>query len=154
MTRITSLDLTPFYRNSVGVDRLFDRINKQLESAASGNYPPYDIVRTGDETYEIRLAVAGFSPDEIDIEFHEGSLTVRSQRDDAPAAPEVQYLHHGISNRDFVRCWTLGEYVEVRNATFQDGILTVGLERIVPESQKPRKIAISNTTAAIENSVK
>jgi molecular chaperone IbpA len=151
MTRITSLDLTPFYRNSVGVDRLFDRINKQLESAASGNYPPYDIVKTGDETYEIRLAVAGFRPDEIDIEFHEGSLTVRSQRN---VAPDVEYLHHGISNRDFVRSWTLGEYVEVRNATFQDGILTVGLERIVPESQKPRKIAISNTTAAIENSVK
>ena len=151
MTRITSLDLTPFYRNSVGVDRLFDRINKQLESAASGNYPPYDIVKTGDETYEIRLAVAGFRPDEIDIEFHEGSLTVRSQRD---VAPEIEYLYHGISNRDFVRSWTLGEYVEVHNATFQDGILTVGLERIVPESQKPRKIAISNATAAIENSVK
>lgn len=150
MTRITSLDLTPFYRNSVGVDRLFDRINKQLESAASGNYPPYDIVKTGDETYEIRLAVAGFCPNEIDIEFHEGSLTVRSQRD---VALEIEYLYHGISNRDFVRSWTLGEYVEVRNATFQDGILTVGLERIVPESQKPRKIAISNTTAAIENSV-
>jgi len=149
MTRITSLDLTPFYRNSVGVDRLFDRINKQLESAASGNYPPYDIVKTGDETYEIRLAVAGFRPDEIDIEFHEGSLTVRSQRD---VAPEIEYLYHGISNRDFVRSWTLGEYVEVRDATFQDGILNVGLERVVPESQKPRKIAISNTTAAIENS--
>lgn len=149
MTRITSLDLTPFYRNSVGVDRLFDRINKQLESAASGNYPPYDIVKTGDETYEIRLAVAGFRPDEIDIEFHEGSLTVRSQRD---VAPEIEYLYHGISNRDFVRSWTLGEYVEVREANFQDGVLTIGLERIVPESQKPRKIAIGNRLATIENS--
>lgn len=149
MTRITSLDLTPFYRNSVGVDRLFDRINKQLESAASGNYPPYDIVKTGDETYEIRLAVAGFRPDEIDIEFHEGSLTVRSQRD---VAPEIEYLYHGISNRDFVRSWTLGEYVEVREADFQDGVLTIGLERIVPESQKPRKIAIGNRLATIENS--
>jgi len=149
MTRITSLDLTPFYRNSVGVDRLFDRINKQLESAASGNYPPYDIVKTGAETYEIRLAVAGFRPDEIDIEFHEGSLTVRSQRD---VAPEIEYLYHGISNRDFVRSWTLGEYVEVREADFQDGILTVGLERVVPESQKPRKIAIGNRLATIENS--
>ena len=150
MTRITSLDLTPFYRNSVGVDRLFDRINKQLESAASGNYPPYDIVRTGDETYEIRLAIAGFRPEEIDIEFHEGSLTVRSNR--GTNDPEMEYLYHGISNRDFVRSWTLGEYVEVRNANFQDGILTVGLERVVPESQKPRKIAIGNRSAAIENS--
>jgi molecular chaperone IbpA len=150
MTRITSLDLTPFYRNSVGVDRLFDRINKQLESAAGGNYPPYDIVRTGDESYEIRLAIAGFCPEEIDIEFHEGSLTVRSDR--GPNNTEIEYLYHGISNRDFVRSWTLGEYVEVRNADFQDGILTIGLERVVPESQKPRKIAIGNRPAAIENS--
>jgi molecular chaperone IbpA len=142
MTRITSLDLTPFYRNSVGVDRLFDRINKQLETAASGNYPPYDIVRTGDETYEIRVAIAGFRPAEIDVEFHEGLLTIRSNRSDTL---EIEYLHHGISNRDFVRTWTLGEYVEVRDARFQDGILTVGLERIVPESQKPRKIAINYT---------
>ena len=142
MTRITSLDLTPFYRNSVGVDRLFDRINKQLETAASGNYPPYDIVRTGDETYEIRVAIAGFRPAEIDVEFHEGLLTIRSNRTETP---EIEYLYHGISNRDFVRTWTLGEYVEVRDARFQDGILTVGLERVVPESQKPRKIAINHT---------
>jgi molecular chaperone IbpA len=142
MTRITSLDLTPFYRNSVGVDRLFDRINKQLETAASGNYPPYDIVRTGDETYEIRVAIAGFRPAEIDVEFHEGLLTIRSNRSDTT---EIEYLYHGISNRDFVRTWTLGEYVEVRDARFQDGILTVGLERVVPESQKPRKIAINHT---------
>lgn len=148
MTRITSFDLAPLYRNSVGVDRLFDRITKQLDAATNNNYPPYDIVKTGDESYEIRLAIAGFKPEEIDIEFHEGSLTVRSNR--GPVDPDIEYLHHGISNRDFVRSWTLGEYVEVRAATFQDGILTVGLERVVPESQKPRKIAISYTKTITE----
>jgi molecular chaperone IbpA len=67
---------------------------------------------------------------------------------------EVEYLHHGISNRDFVRSWTLGEYVEVQEANFQDGILTIGLERIVPESQKPRKIAINSPIPSLDNSVK
>ena len=151
MTRITSLDLTPFYRNSVGVDRLFDRITKKLDGTTNNNYPPYDIVKTGDESYEIRLAIAGFKPNEIDIEFHEGSLTVRSNRS---AQFEIEYLHHGISNRDFVRSWTLGEYVEVRDANFQDGILTIGLERIVPESQKPRKITINSQLSTIVDSNK
>jgi molecular chaperone IbpA len=119
-----------------------------LDATTNNNYPPYDIVKTGDESYEIRLAVAGFRPSEIDVEFHEGSLTVRSNR--SPTDPEVEYLHHGISNRDFVRSWTLGEYVEVHAATFQDGILTIGLERIVPDSQKPRKIAISYNNTITE----
>ena len=151
MTRITSLDLTPFYRNSVGVDRLFDRITKQLDGTTNNNYPPYDIVKTGDESYEIRLAVAGFRPGEIDIEFHEGSLTVRSNRQEQL---EAEYLHHGISNRDFVRSWTLGEYVEVQEANFQHGILTIGLVRIVPESQKPRKIVINSSIPSLDNSIK
>lgn len=146
MTRITSFDLAPLYRNSVGVDRLFDRITKQLETATQGNYPPYDIVRTGDESYEIRVAVAGFKPSEIEIEFHEGVLTATSKRSEQL---EVEYLHHGISNRDFVRTWNLAEYVEVRDARFQDGILTIGLERVVPESQKPKKIAINYVDSAV-----
>ena len=71
MTKITSFDLTPFYRNTVGIDRLFDRITSQIDAAAGGNYPPYDIVRVSDDRYEIRIAAAGFRQGEIDIEFHE-----------------------------------------------------------------------------------
>jgi molecular chaperone IbpA len=142
MTKITSFDLTPFYRNTVGIDRLFDRITSQLDAAASGNYPPYDIVRTGDETYEIRVAAAGFRLDEIQVEFHEGQLKISGAHNDE-VAPEIDYLHHGISNRSFLRTFSLADYVEVREAIMKDGILTVKLERVVPESQKPQKIAIS-----------
>jgi molecular chaperone IbpA len=144
MTKLTTLDLTPFYRNSIGIDRLFDRIVNQIDSAASTNYPPYDIVRTGDETYEIRVAVAGFTQAEIDVEFNNGQLIVKGEKN-AETTPqlEVEYLHHGISGRSFVRNFSVAEYVEVRDAVLADGILTVKLERLVPESQRPKKIAVS-----------
>ena len=143
MTRITSFDLAPFYRNSVGIDRLFDRIVSQIDASAStGNYPPYDIVKTGEDRYEIRVAAAGFQQGEIEVEFHEGQLIVKGSHDSS-IKPEVEYLHHGISNRNWVRTWPLSEYIEVKSADMRDGILTVELERIVPESLKPKKIEIS-----------
>ena len=142
MTKLTTLDLTPFYRNSIGIDRLFDRIVNQIDSAASTNYPPYDIVRTGDETYEIRVAVAGFVQADIDVEFNNGTLIVKGEK----ATEEdtgIEYLHHGISGRSFIRTFSVAEYVEVKDAVLADGILTVKLERLVPESQRPKKIAVS-----------
>jgi len=142
MTKLTTLDLTPFYRNSIGIDRLFDRIVNQIDSATSTNYPPYDIVRTGDETYEIRVAVAGFVQAEIDVEFDNGTLIVKGEKVTNDGT-DVEYLHHGISGRSFVRTFSVAEYVEVKDAVLADGILTVKLERLVPESQKPKKIAVS-----------
>jgi molecular chaperone IbpA len=144
MTKLTTLDLTPFYRNSIGIDRLFDRIVNQIDSAASTNYPPYDIVRTGDETYEIRVAVAGFVQADIDVEFNNGTLIVKGEKaTEVGARTEVEYIHHGISGRSFIRTFSVAEYVEVQDAVLADGILTVKLERLVPESQKPKKIAVS-----------
>jgi molecular chaperone IbpA len=145
MTKITSFDITPFYRNTVGIDRLFDRITRQIDAAATGNYPPYDIVLTGDNTYEIRVAAAGFRQNEIDVEYHEGQLTVTGTHN-AQTQLEVEYLHHGISNRAWVRSWTLADYVEVKTAVMCDGILTIKLERIVPDAMKPKKIEINYQT--------
>lgn len=140
MTRLTSYDLTPFYRNSVGLDRLFDRITSQIDSVQT-NYPPYDIVRIREDHYEIRIAAAGFRPGEIDVEFHEGRLVVTGQQDDA--RQEVEYLHRGISARQWVRSFALADYVEVKDAVVRDGVLTISLERVVPEAMKPKKIAIA-----------
>jgi len=145
MTKITSFDLTPFYRSTVGIDSLFDRITRNIDMAANaGNYPPYNIVKTGDETYEIQIAAAGFRQDEIEVEVKDGQLVVQGGQGNQ-ARPEVEYLHHGISNRAFIRTFQLSDYVEVREATMKDGILTVRLERQVPEAMKPKKIAISYT---------
>ena len=141
MTKIQTFDLTPFYRNTVGIDSLFDRITRNIDMAANaGNYPPYNIVKTGDETYEIQIAAAGFRQDEIDVEVKDGQLIVHGAQ--APTA-EVEYLHHGISNRSFLRTFQLSDYVEVKDAVMKDGILTVRLERQIPEAMKPKKIAIT-----------
>ena len=142
MTKITSFDLTPFYRNTVGIDSLFDRITRNIDLATnSGNYPPYDIVKTGDEHYEIRIAAAGFRQDEIEVEVKDGQLVVHG-RHSAEAHPDVEYLHHGISNRSFLRTFSLSDYVEVKAASMKDGVLTIRLEREIPEAMKPKKIAI------------
>lgn len=144
MTKITSFDLTPFYRNTVGMDRLFDRITSQIDSAGS-NYPPYDIVRTQEDHYEIRLAAAGFRQGDIQLEFHEGRLTVHAEG--VPAVEGQEYLHHGISRRGFSRTFTVADYVEVKGAVMRDGILTISLERVVPEAMRPRRIEIQYDTA-------
>lgn len=142
MTRLTSIDLSPFYRNTIGVDRLFDRILTQFDQQTQvGNYPPHDVVKTGDNTYEIRLAVAGFAQGEIDVTFHDSQLIITGDKKKEDEGHE--YLHRGISARKFTRSFTLAEHVEVRSALAQDGILTIQLEQVVPESAKPKSIAIT-----------
>lgn len=142
MTKITSFDLSPFYRNAVGIDSLFDRIIDRIDTAASNNYPPYNIVKLADNDYEIQLAVAGFQQGDIEINFQDGQLEIRGDRKD-DQFKEDQYLHRGISARKFARTFSLAEYVEVKAAVVKDGILSVQLERIVPDSMKPKRIEIS-----------
>lgn len=145
MTRLTSLDLTPFYRSAVGFDQLFDRITSNIDTATTNgslaNYPPYDILRTGEETYRIRLAVAGFQMADIKIELTEGVLSVSGS---SAADEDAEYLHKGISNRSFTRTFNLADYVEVKGATLKDGILKIDLERYVPEVMKPKIIEITS----------
>ena len=146
MTKITSFDLTPLYRTSIGVDRLFDRIINQMEHAATNNYPPYNIVKTGEHTFELQLAVAGFSRGELDITVQDGVCTITGEKFQNSLPPEHEYFYQGIGARKFVRSWPLGEYVEVRDAVVEDGILTVRLEQVLPESARPRKIEIGHKT--------
>ncbi len=143
MTKITSFDLTPFYRNTIGIDRLFDRITNQLDHAVNTNYPPYNIVETGENTFELQLAVAGFSQGELEINVRDGDLVVSGEKQNAQLPEGHSYKHQGISARKFLRSWSLGDYVEVVDAVAKDGILTVRLERKVPEAMKPKTIAIS-----------
>ena len=142
MTKITSFDLTPFYRNAIGVDRLFDRITQQIDHAAGTNYPPYNIVETGENTYEVQVAVAGFTQGEVEISVKNGELIITGEKTETLTEGHV-YRHQGISARKFIRTFSLGEYVEVKTAIARDGILTVQLERIVPETAKPKSIAIT-----------
>lgn len=143
MTKLTSLDLTPFYRQAIGIDSLFDRLMHNIDVASSqaNNYPPYNIIKTGEDSYEIQIAVAGFAEGEVEINFHEGQLVITGEKNTDDS--DTQYLHRGISARKFIRTFQLSDYVEVREAAMKDGILTVSLQRIVPEEMKPKRIAIS-----------
>jgi molecular chaperone IbpA len=143
MTKITSFDLTPFYRNTIGIDRLFDRIVNQIDhNTTQTNYPPYNIVETGENTYEVQVAVAGFSQGELDIVVRDNELIITGEKTETQLDTYV-YRHQGISARKFIRTFSLSDYVEVKSATARDGILIVKLERIVPETLKPKKIAIA-----------
>ena len=143
MTRLTSLDLSPFYRNSVGVDSLFDRLINQIDTAATTNYPPYNIVKTGEHTFEVQVAVAGFSQGEIEVGVKDGNLIITGEKLNTELPEGHEYTHQGISARRFVRTFSLADYVEVESAIARDGILTVKLERHIPEAMKPKTIAIT-----------
>jgi len=142
---LKAFDIPTIHRYSVGLDEMFDTLLRSVNANTTSNYPPYNIIRHDENRYAVELAVAGFKEDEIDVTVEEGYLTVEGhQKVDLAEDPPATYLHHGISKRDFRKTWPLGNHVEVTTATFADGILTVNLERIIPEEMKPKKIAISS----------
>jgi molecular chaperone IbpA len=131
------LDYSPFFRSTVGFDRLLDL----LESADTAQgYPPYNIERSDENNYGVTIAVAGFGEKDLAIEVADGVLTVAGKRDSAAAAT---YLHQGIAGRAFERKFQLAEHVEVKGAKLENGLLHVQLERVVPEAKKPRRVAIN-----------
>jgi molecular chaperone IbpA len=146
MTRtltLRSLDIPSIHKFGIGFDNMFDELMR-MNSQQSQNYPPYNVVKLSDDNFYIEVATAGFSEGEIDIQLDNRLLTIKGSKKREDAIPE--YLHQGISNRDFVREFTLAEHVEVSNALIKDGILTVFLERKIPEERKPKTIAITYTT--------
>ena len=145
MTKITTLDLNPFYRNAIGVDQLFNRIINQIDhhSNDATNYPPYNIIKTGEDTFEVQVATAGFNPGEVNVEIRDSNLIVSGEQLSKELPEGHEYTHKGISARSFLRTFSLADYVEVVSATSKNGILSVQLERKVPEAMKPKTIAIS-----------
>jgi len=143
----SNFDFTPYRRSTVGFDRLFDLLETGMRDASDG-YPPFDIVRDGEDSYRITLAVAGFRPDEIEVVAQQNQLTVTGKRADEGGNGE--YLHRGIATRDFERRFQLADFIEAGQASFDNGLLSIELKRVVPEAMKPRKIAIGRGTPAPE----
>jgi molecular chaperone IbpA len=146
-------DFAPLWRSSVGFDRLFDLINDTQRLDAQDNYPPYDIVRTGENAYRISLALAGFSPDEITITAQQNKLTVAGNKSEPKGGQtaEHDYFHQGIAARSFERQFNLEDHVEVEGASFENGLLQIELARKIPDAMKPRRIEISgNATRKTE----
>ena len=142
--RITSDSLSPLYKMSVGFDRMAEQFFNDLSFVNNGTgYPPYNISKTSDDIYEITLAVAGFKKGDIDISLEDGTLKIEGTSGVLDSDKEVEYLHKGIAERNFIRTFKLAEFVEVKDAKLEDGILKVTLFRNVPDALKPQKIKIS-----------
>ena len=140
---IRTLDLPSLHRHAIGFDRMFEELSRTFANSKSGNYPPHNIVRVSDTKFVVEVAVAGFAESEINVELADNVLTVTGAkvRDAEYQGPE--YLHHGISSRDFVRDFTLADHIEVRDAVVENGILSVNLELVIPEEKKPKTIALT-----------
>jgi molecular chaperone IbpA len=134
-----NVNLSPFWRSSVGFDRLFDLLDENLRLEPEDNYPPYNIVRTGEDSYRISLAVAGFSPDEVAVTAQQNLLTISGRK---AQETEEQFVYRGISARPFERRFSLADHVEVKAAAFENGLLQIDMVRELPEAKKPRKIEI------------
>ena len=140
-------DFAPLFRTAIGFDRLARLMDTAQESAAAPAYPPYNIERTGDDSYRLTMAVAGFGPDDIELVVRENTLVVTGRVKAEPQKGEV--LYRGIAGRAFERRFVLADHIQVDGADLRNGLLHVGLKRIVPEALKPRRITIgSDATAA------
>lgn len=138
----TSYDFSPFARSTVGFDRMLRLLDGAAGAGEAPSYPPYNIAKTGEDQYEIAVAVAGFGENELEIKVHDGQMTIKSTPETAENE-NTTYVHRGIARRAFELRFNLADYIEVSGARVENGMLHVDLVRNVPEAKKPRTIAIA-----------
>jgi molecular chaperone IbpA len=147
---MTTYDFAPLFRTAIGFDRLARLMDTAASAPEASSYPPYNIEKTGDDSYRLTMAVAGFSPNDIEMVVKDNTLVVSGRVNGEAQKGEV--LYRGIAGRAFERRFVLADHIVVEGADLQNGLLHVGLKRVVPEALKPRKIAIgSGAPAAIAN---
>lgn len=140
LTKIDQNVLSQLNRALIGFDRMFDAYESRMHN--STGYPPYNIVRTDENKYVIEMAVAGFKKSEIAVEVEQNQLTIRGQSETPNESATREYLHRGLSSRDFARTFPLAEHIVVKEARIENGVLTIDLERIIPDALKARVIDI------------
>jgi molecular chaperone IbpA len=143
---MTTVDFAPLFRTAIGFDRLARLVDTAASTQDVNSYPPYNIEKTGDETYRLTMAVAGFRPEDLDMTVKENTLVVAGRV--SSNAPKTEILYRGIAGRAFERRFVLADHIVVEGAEVQHGLLHVGLKRIVPETLRPRKIAIGGGNVA------
>ena len=144
---MTTFDFAPLFRTAIGFDRLARLVDSVQAAADTPSYPPYNIEKTGEDSYRLTMAVAGFGPDDIDVTVKENTLIVSGKPANHGQGAEV--LYRGIAGRAFERRFVLADHIVVEGADLQNGLLHVGLKRVVPESLKPRRIAIGTGAPAV-----
>lgn len=137
---LARFDTTSLNRALIGIDRLFNNFENRVATQVS-NYPPFNVIKTNENNYEIEIAVTGFSKDDITVEVVQEQLIIKAHRA-ASVDAEREYLHRGLATREFERSFTLLDHMEVKEARVEDGMLRIQVERIIPETMKPRLIEI------------
>ena len=147
---MTTYDFAPLFRTAIGFDRLARLMDTATSAPDASSYPPYNIERTGEDTYRLTMAVAGFRPEELDLVVKDNTMVVSGKASSEGQTGEM--LYRGIAGRAFERRFVLADHIVVDGADLQNGLLHVGLKRVVPEALKPRRIAIGgNTAKAVAN---
>ena len=141
MTQLVKFDTSALNRALIGMDSLFDNFEHRFANQLNTSYPPYNILKHDEDTYEISIAVTGFEKDEITVEIDQNNLIVKGSRKEVELENPT-YLHRGLAFRDFTRSWELGQYIEVGDGSIKNGVLTIELKRVVPEALKPRVLKI------------
>jgi len=142
MNQLVRFDTNALNRALVGFDSLFDNFEQRFANQLSNNYPPYNVVKYDDDTYEVQVAVTGFDKDEITVEIDQNQLIIKGSRTSSEK-DDATYLHRGLAARDFTRAFTLAEHMEVGEGTIENGLLKISITRVVPESLKPRVLKIT-----------
>jgi molecular chaperone IbpA len=141
----SAFDFSPFRRSTVGFDRLFDMLENSTAGSGGENYPPFDLIKTGENDYKIDLAVAGFKPDEIDITAQQNVLIVSGKKKEESEKEGNDFIYRGIATRSFERRFALADHIQVKGADMKDGLLSIELVREIPEAMKPKKINIGGS---------
>jgi len=141
----SAFDFAPYRRSTVGFDRLFDMLENSSFGQTQENYPPFDLIKLGENDYRIELAVAGFKRDEIDITAQQNVLIVSGRKGEESEQKGDDYIYRGIANRSFERRFALADHIQVKGADLKDGLLSIELVREIPEAMKPRKIDIGGS---------
>lgn len=138
--QLVRLDTNTLNKMLIGWDRMFEEMENRWANSVQSNYPPHNVIKTGENTYEIQLAVSGFDKKEITVEIDQNQLVIQGQRNREEES--VSYLYRGLATRDFQRVFPLADHIEVKSSSIRNGVLSIHLERVIPESLKPRRIEI------------
>ena len=147
----TALSMAPLFRNSVGFDRFSDLFETAFRNDSSGGYPPYNVEKRGEDSYRIVVATAGFQQDDLDLQVEKGVLTVSGSKRESTSEEGVTFLHQGIAQRAFKLSFRLDDHIEIKGANLKNGLLSIDLQRVVPEEAKAKRIPINGDQQAALN---
>ena len=148
----TALSMAPLFRNSVGFDRFSDLFETALRNDSSGGYPPYNVEKRGEDSYRIVIAAAGFQQDDLELQVEKGVLTVSGSKRESTSEEGLTFLHQGIAQRAFKLSFRLDDHIEIKGANLSNGLLSIDLQRVVPEEAKAKRIPINgDSQPALQN---